>query len=311
MQRSTRALALVLTLATPAAAEADSGLPDHLKRWPGLYVRSEQRIVEAPPEDQAVARGYASFRDKGALRGGLRLTLMTKKTRYAPGEEIRVIHVLEAPGPGLNVYVMGPKFVHGESVDGAPISGPPPSPAYPFLETYDGAVLKSPAADYNYDVTSYRFTEPGTHVIGWQLGALRSNTITVEIGEGPSGPAGPAPLFQYSEDSDTVQFLAPRSVRLVRSAGGTLKVCQYALSDHGNMWSGPEVEKAFRAAEVQSALAPAGAPFASDAAGKLAAGERSLVWASACKKCRAPSAPLQHLRGLLRTVMLNARLVCK
>jgi hypothetical protein len=77
------------------------------------------------------------------------------------------------------------------------------------------------------------------------------------------------------------------------------------------MWSGPEVEKAFRAPEVKSALLPQGAPHAADSAGKLTAGDSRIVWAAACKKCRAQSPALKHLRDVLRTVMLNARLSCK
>lgn len=293
------------------SSPSSSGLPPHLARWPGLYVRQEQRIVEAPAEDQSVAKSYPSWPSKGALGNGMRITLLTKKTRYALGEEIHVIHVFEAPGNGIDVYVMGPKFVYGESVDGTPVSGAPEINTYPWLGVYDGAVLKSPAVDYNYDITTYRFSEPGTHVISWQLGSLRSNPITIEIGEGAPTAASAVPLFQYAEDSDTVFFIAPHSVRIARVMNGSLKVCQYGLSEHGNMWSGSEVEKSFRAAEVQSVLTPRGAPYASDSAGKLTAGDASIVWASACKKCRAQSVPLRHLRDVLRTVMLNARLLCK
>jgi hypothetical protein len=165
--------------------------------------------------------------------------------------------------------------------------------------------------DYNYDVTSYRFSEPGTYVIGWQLGSLRANSITLQIGDGPSSAAGGAPLFQYTEDSDTVYFVSPRSVRIARAQNASLKVCQYALSEHGNMWSGPEVEKAFRAAEVQSALLPQSAPYSSESTGKLTVGTNSITWAAACKKCREQTAALKHLRQVLSTVMLNARLICK
>ena len=315
MRNAALAILGVLLLTPPAAAKepslpSSSGLPPHLGRWPGLYVRQEQRIVDAPAEDQSVAKSYPSWPSKGALSGGMRITLLTKKTRYALGEQIRVIHVFEAPGPGIDVYVMGPKFVHGESVDGAAVSSAPEVKTYPWLGIYDGAVLKSPAVDYNYDITTYRFSEPGTHVLSWQLGPLRSNPITIEIGEGAPAAAGAAPLFQYAEDSDTVFFIAPRSVRIARANNGSLRVCQYGLSEHGNMWSGPEVEKAFRAAEVQSALTPHGAPYASDSAGKLTAGDAGLVWAGACKKCREQTAPLRQLRDILRTVMLNARLLC-
>ena len=316
MRTEARALLFLLSAAAPAlagepGATTPDALPAHLTRWPGLYVRNGQQIVEAPAEDQATAKGYPGWPNKGALKDGMRLTLMTKKTRYAPGEEIRVLHVFEAPGPGIEVYVMGPKFIHGESVNGAPVSGPPESSTYPWLGVYDGAVLKSPAVDYNYDITSYRFSEPGTYVIGWQLGALRANSLTLQIGDNASPATNVAPLFQYAEDSDTVSFFSPRSVRIARAQSGTLKVCQYVLSDHGNMWTGPEVEKAFRAAEVQSALLPQSAPYSAESAGKLTVGASSIVWAATCKKCREQTAALKQLRGVLSTVMLNARLMCK
>lgn len=316
MRNSARVLLILLSMTVPATAKepstpAPSGLPPHLVRWPGLYVRQEQRIVEAPAEDQVVAKGYPSWPNKGAISRGMRITLLTKKTRYALGEEIHVIHVFEAPGSGIDVYVMGPKFVYGEAVDGTPVSGPPELKTYPWLGVYDGAVLKSPAVDYNYDITTYRFSEPGTHVISWQLGPLRSNSITVEIGEGATSAASAEPLFQYAEDSDTVFFLVPRSVRIARVRNRSLTVCQYGLSEHGNMWSGPDVEKSFHAAEIQSLLAAPGAPYASDSAGRLTAGAAGIVWASACKKCREQPAPLRHLRDVLHTVTLNARLLCK
>lgn len=298
-------------MAGPPGPATPGGQPAHLARWPGLYVRKGQQIVEASAEDQATAKGYPAWADKGALSSGMRITLLTRKTTYAPGEEIRIVHVFEAPGSGIDVYVMGPKFVHGESVDGVPVSGPPEISTYPWLGGYDGAVLKSPAVDYNYDITSYRFSEPGTYVIGWQLGPLRSNSLSLQVGNGTAPAAHAAPLFQYAEDDDTVFFLSPRSIRIARARNGSLTVCQYALSDHGNMWSGPEVERAFRAAEVKSALSPQGAPYAAESAGKLTAGTNSILWAGACKKCKAQTPALKELHTVLRTVMLNARLICK
>jgi hypothetical protein len=76
---------------------------------------------------------------------------------------------------------MGPKRPAGEYVDGKLVTGAPEIPEYPWVATYDGAVLPSPAIDYNFEVTSYRFDAPGTHVIEWRLGKIASNAISVRV----------------------------------------------------------------------------------------------------------------------------------
>jgi hypothetical protein len=48
-------------------------------------------------------------------------------------------------------------------------------------KNYDGRALPSPAVDYNYEITQYRFAEPGLHQIYWQIGNLRSNTLSLEV----------------------------------------------------------------------------------------------------------------------------------
>jgi hypothetical protein len=154
---------------------------EYQTRWGGLYVRDADQIVEATPADQAVAKAYPVWRDKGVAVDGVALTIMTAKTSYAVGEEIRVIHVLDVGVPGRDVYVMGPKVPNDEFVDGARATPPPEIAGYPWVGSYDGVVLPSPAIDFNYDITSYRFTAPGKHVIEWRLGGLRSNTIALEI----------------------------------------------------------------------------------------------------------------------------------
>jgi hypothetical protein len=160
------------------------GSPDPRPPWPGLYVRQGDRIVEAPAEDQAVAKGYPDWPDKGVIWRGLRITIMTKKQTYEVEEEVRVLHVFEATEPGKEAYVMGPKPVYGEYVDGKLVTAPPPDVNTPWVPTlYDGPVLPGPAVDYNYDITTYTFNETGAHQIYWQLGPLRSNVLEVEIVE--------------------------------------------------------------------------------------------------------------------------------
>jgi hypothetical protein len=157
-------------------------VPEHLSHWPGLFVREGERIVEATGEDQSVARSYPHWPDKGRLTEGRRVTVMTRKTDYGVNEEVRVIHVYEVIEPGHLVYVMGPKPVYGEYIDGQLATPAPPPGEDPFVPSdYDGRALPSPAVDYNYDITRYRFAEPGRHQICWQIGDLRSNALKLEV----------------------------------------------------------------------------------------------------------------------------------
>lgn len=148
-----------------------------------LFVREGDRIVPAPPEDIEVARGYPAFSDKGAVHRGYRLTILTRSTRYRAGEEVRVIHVCEAVEPGSVLYVMGPKRVYGELVDGRMATDPPPNPEEPLVpaQPYDGRVVPGPGVDVNYEITRYRFDNPGEHTISWQLGDLVSNVRRIEV----------------------------------------------------------------------------------------------------------------------------------
>jgi hypothetical protein len=155
-------------------------LPEYLSRWPGLFTWREGKVVDAPPEDVDVARRYPTFSDKGPVVSGMRLTIMSARTHYRIGDDVRVLHVVEVVEPGKEVFVMGPKAVYGEFVDDQAVT---PAPPDGLLQptTYNGPTLDSPAVDYNYEVTSYRFTEPGQHSIQWRLGDLRSNTLLVDV----------------------------------------------------------------------------------------------------------------------------------
>jgi hypothetical protein len=162
--------------------EALNDIAQYLKHWPGLYVREGDRIVEASAEDASVARNYPHWPDKGPITDGKRLTIMTRKTVYQVNEEIHIIHVVEVIEPGHQVYVMGPKPIYGEYLDDRLVTEPPPEGRDPLVPAfYDGLTLPSPAVDYNYDITSYSFSEQGTHQIYWKLDSLRSNLLTVEI----------------------------------------------------------------------------------------------------------------------------------
>jgi hypothetical protein len=149
-----------------------------------LFVRRGDDFEDAPAEDVEVASKYPECADKGPLRDGTRLTILTAKDKYRVGEEIRVIHVVEVVEPGGQVYISGPKPVYGEYVDGKLATKPLPKDMHddPLVPLdYDGPTLLSPADDYNYDVTAYTFSKPGRHKIQWHLGALRSNTLEIDI----------------------------------------------------------------------------------------------------------------------------------
>jgi hypothetical protein len=159
--------------AGPTAAPAEP--PEYLKQPPQLFARNGAEIVPAPPGDHAVAATYARSAIRGPLRDGVRITILTERTKYKVGEEVRVIHVLEAPEPGHELYVMGPKPIYSEYVDGAERT-PPPAPA-----AYDGRVLQSPGVDWNHEVTTYRFTAPGPHRVQWRADGRESNVIELEV----------------------------------------------------------------------------------------------------------------------------------
>src|SRR4051812_40317177 len=83
-----------------------------------LFEREGDRIVDAPAEDKAVLAGYLEFEDKGPVVDGYRLTILTRKTSLAVGEAARIVHVCESVSDAAELYVMGPKPVDGEYVDG-------------------------------------------------------------------------------------------------------------------------------------------------------------------------------------------------
>jgi hypothetical protein len=166
----------------PACSGGASEVPDYLSWWPGLFVRSGEEIVDAPEADQQIARGYPFQEDKGEVMDGRRMTIMAAPGPYHAGDEIRIIHVVEAPEPGWLVYVMGPKQVFGECIDGILVTDPVPGWEDPFVpECYDGAVLESPAVDYNYDITSHVLSEPGIHEIRWIMDGWGSNVLLIEV----------------------------------------------------------------------------------------------------------------------------------
>jgi hypothetical protein len=165
------------------ASDTMSQIPAHLRHFPGLYVRSGNDIVPAPDEDVAVAKGYPDFPDKGPWRDGRRITIMSAQTSVQIGDPVRVVHVAETTRPGDELYLMGPKPVLGEHVDGqlrtqpAPVNRDPLEP--PGL--FDGRTQKAPAVDYNRDITEYRFDTAGRHTIVWKPGDMHSNELVIDV----------------------------------------------------------------------------------------------------------------------------------
>jgi len=152
-------------------------IPDYLAKAPELWMRAGTDIVRAPAADNALAATYArSLLRVRPLVDGRRIAILTASTRVRVGEPVRVIHVLDAADPGLDVYVMGPKAITDERIDGGAGSADTIIP----LE-YDGAVVKSPHADWNYDITTYTFATPGRHTIVWHLGTLGSNVLEIDV----------------------------------------------------------------------------------------------------------------------------------
>jgi len=169
-------------VAKASGSATDKPIPPHLQQFPGLFVRKGSEIVDAPAEDVAVAKTYPRLEAKGPIIDGHRITLLTKRRTYHVGEEVRVLHVHEIPEPGDNVYPMGPKAIRGEYVNGKLVTPSVVADADPFIPAvYDGAVVPSPAVDYNWEITTYRFSASGTRSIQWKLGKYASNILTIEI----------------------------------------------------------------------------------------------------------------------------------
>ena len=155
---------IVMLTASCLVTAQSTKVPPHLVGEPtAMYAREGEVLKDAPPEDIAVARNYAHFANKGTLFVGKRITIMTAKTTYRVGEEVRVIHILEAPGPGHQLFVMGPKGIWDEIVDGRNVM-----PYEEKLRAYNGMVDQSPGVDFNFEVTTYTFTTPGVHTIQWR-----------------------------------------------------------------------------------------------------------------------------------------------
>ena len=140
------------------------------------------RVVARSEPSGAEAALYADAAEKGPPAGGYRLTLLTPTPSVRVNEVVRVVHVCESVAEEAELYVMGPKPILGEYVDGVPATGSPAPGDDPFAPaSYDGRVLPGPGVDTNYEVTEYAFLSPGEHTIQWRLGANVSNTLRITV----------------------------------------------------------------------------------------------------------------------------------
>jgi hypothetical protein len=122
----------------------------------------------------------------------------------------------------------------------------------------------------------------------------------------------PGALFVYREGDLALSFTPPRKV--TRLAGGTAP-CTYELGDSGNMYSGAEIERAWRDAEVQAAvtrtsafLAPRGVGVASEVRGPSG----RIAWTPECGGLCPDGPPgVTRLHGILQVLAVNARAACK
>lgn len=163
-----------------------------------------------------------------------------------------------------------------------------------------------------------RESPPGPNVSSAPTAAAPSSISVPEAVGSTGAPAGP-PLFTYEEGSDVLSYWPPTTLRLVRSADGGARTCMSELSTgKDNMWTGPDVEAAFRSADVQAVLRGGTVSFWPDlddsgayVEGTLRSGKGTIEWkVRPCHWCVAPSKGVQQLRRVLAGVMMNRRLLC-
>lgn len=159
----------------------------HLKKsWRGyaIFDQSSGKFVAVPEADQKILRDYPYWVDKGPLLGGTRLTITTAKSDYTIGEHIHIGHIVEETDSTRILYIMGPKKVTDEYVNDSLKTQAAQDfrDDYPWLGlVYDGKTLQAPGIDYNFEITEYKFDQPGIYRIQWKPGKFASNTLTITV----------------------------------------------------------------------------------------------------------------------------------
>ncbi len=149
----------------------------------------ENAELDSDHLDQSTAPAfYEQWDDKGPVVSGYRITILSTKTTYSVGEVVRVAHVCESVERDAQLFVMGPKPVLGEYVDGRLATDAPAADEDPLHpSSYDGRVLAGPGIDTNYEIAHYRFEVPGHHTIQWRASPYVSNTLDLDVRESLPG----------------------------------------------------------------------------------------------------------------------------
>ena len=167
-----------------APPQPASTLPSHMSTssLPEIFMVENGVQILAPPEVHAMRDSFATYPTRGRAREGCRLTIMAPKQTYERGEAVIVAHFVESVTSEKNLYLMGPKPVTGEYVDGHLATAPSSQEPEPWVPSnYDGRVLKGPGIDAHFEATVYRFQDIGLHTIAWNPGKFKSNTLSIQV----------------------------------------------------------------------------------------------------------------------------------
>jgi len=170
-----------VTLASLGEAHAPPGAWLARLEFAELYVRIPKDLVRAPEADHRVLRSYPKSPVRGRSHAGRQITLLAESRVYAVHEAVRVLHVLEVTAKGEELFVMGPKPITGEWVDGVRVTPEVPKWGAFTMGDYDGAVLQSPGLDVNFEISVYTFATPGLHHVQWKAGVVDSNVLCIEV----------------------------------------------------------------------------------------------------------------------------------
>jgi hypothetical protein len=140
------------------------------------------RPVSIP--DQKLLQKYPYWIEKGNWFDDRRLTLMVSKTNFLCNESIRVFHVFEDVKVGREIFTTGPKKIRGEYINDHLVSAPFIASQDPWaVDVIDGETPHAPDVDYNFEITTYRFSKSGIYRIQWKLGDYRSNVLVIHVSE--------------------------------------------------------------------------------------------------------------------------------
>ena len=122
----------------------------------------------------AVKSAYRIAGLKGTEQNGYRYGILTVKKVFQVDEPIHVFHIAEAMNDKVVLLLAGPLPVD-DILDGQPAGKPSQ------LRSYDGPSMQGPGVAANYEVTSYKFSEPGRHMIQWRVEKGGSNILEIEV----------------------------------------------------------------------------------------------------------------------------------